>query len=65
MNLLEAVRNGKVQQGTLGFRPVGRRFAFYVDPMTETLTAVFEGRGTPVQMNLEILLSEYELVERE
>ena len=63
LDLLEALRDGRVQRGELGFRPVGRRYVFTVDPSTDTLRVGFDGRETSAMMSLEVLLSEYELVE--
>lgn len=63
LTLVDALRDTRVQRGELGFRPVGRRYVFEVDPRYEVVYVSCDGRRCPAPMSLEVLLSEYELVE--
>lgn len=63
MTFTEALQSHRVQKGDCGFRPVGRRYVFVVDPQYEVVHVMFDGRRVPAPMSLEVLLSEYELVE--
>lgn len=62
LDLLQALRDGRVQRGELGFRPVGRRYVFVIDPQTQCVRVAFEGRSVDAFFSLEVLLSDFELV---